>query len=134
MEDVMSRTKFAAIVLATAALAASLSFAFAPRTARAGGGVTPYASGSQQISSGPGVYAQTSSEYAGSWSWTQQSASYDYYWYLFQSNGTLELSGHKALGGGDSKNVAPNIYYFKEYNNEPAGSGRINVLSVTYCC
>jgi hypothetical protein len=129
----MSRTKFTAIVLATAALAASLSFTLKTSAARAGG-ITPYASGSQQISSGPGVYAQTAAEYAGSWSWTQQSASYDYYWYIFQSNGTLALSDHRPLGGGDSKNLTPNIYYFKEYNNEPAGSGRINVLSVTYCC
>jgi X-X-X-Leu-X-X-Gly heptad repeat protein len=130
----MSRTMFAAIVLATAALAAALSFALTTGAARADGGITPYASGSQQISSGPGVYAQTADEYAGSWSWTQQSASYDYYWYIFQSNGTLALSGHKSLGGGDSKNLTPNIYYFKGYNNEPSGSGRINVLSGTYCC
>jgi hypothetical protein len=92
------------------------------------------ASGSQQISSSPGVYAQTTNEYAGNWSWSQDSASWDYYWYVFHANGTLAGSGHKATGGGGSWTGSANIYYFKEYNNEPAGSGRINILTVTYCC
>lgn len=97
-------------------------------------GPTPFASGHQTISSGPGVYAQTTSEYAGSWSWTQNSASYDYYWYVFHNNGALAGSGHNPTGGGGSWSGTPNIYYFKEYNNEPAGSGRVNILGVDYCC
>jgi len=99
-----------------------------------GGNITPYASGNQVIQSGPGVYAQTTAEYAGSWVWSQQSAPYDYYWYVFHSSGTLAASGHKATGGGDSWSGAANIYYLKEYNNEAGGSGHINILSVDYCC
>jgi hypothetical protein len=99
-----------------------------------GGTARPFASGNQVIQSGPGVYAQTTDEYAASWVWSQQSAPYDYYWYVFQSNGTLVGNGHKPTGGGGSWSGAANIYYFKEYNNEPAGSGHINVLSVDYCC
>jgi hypothetical protein len=134
----VSRTRFTFYAMTAAVIAAAGAFAMATATARAGdgGGVgfSIQQSGNQQISSGPGVYAQTTAEYAGSWSWSQLSASYDYYWYIFQSNGTLAASGHRATGGGDSRNLTPNIYYFKEYNNEPAGSGRINVLSVDYCC
>lgn len=125
----MNAMRFCFLAAATA-LAAVAAFAV---SARAGGGVTPFASGSQQISSSPGVYAQTTAEYAGTWSWAQDSASYDYYWYLFRTSGTLEASGHKA-GGGGSWSGAANIYYFKEYNNEPLGSGHINILNVTYCC
>jgi hypothetical protein len=99
-----------------------------------GGGVTPFASGQQVISSGPGVYAQTSTEYSSSWGWSQDSGPYDYYWYLFTAGGSLQANGHKATGGGDDWSGAANNYYFKEYNNEPVGSGRINVLSVNYCC
>jgi hypothetical protein len=99
-----------------------------------GGPITPYASSNQVIQSGPGVYAQTTAEYAGSWSWNQTSAPYDYYWYVFRSSGTLVTSGHRSSGGGDSWSGPPNIYYFKEYNNEPAGSVHINILSVDYCC
>jgi hypothetical protein len=112
--------------------AATATFALA--NARAGSGPIAYASGHQQISSSPGVYAQTTSEYAGSWSWTQDSAAWDYYWYVFHNDGTLAGSGHKQNGGGDSWSGAPNIYYFKEYNNEPLGSGRVNILGVDYCC
>jgi hypothetical protein len=114
---------------------ATLSSYAAARTGRAvTGGVTPYASGYQNIASNPGVYAQTTDEYAGSWSWTQTSASYDYYWYIFTSGGTLSGSGHNASGGGGNWSGTPNVYYFKEYNNEPLGSGRVNKLQVTYCC
>jgi len=117
------------------AVAFALLGAVASYQARAGGGgVTPFASGYQTISSNPGVYAQTTPEYAGSWSWVQISASYDYYWYIFTSGGTLAGSGHKANGGGGSWSGAGNIYYFKEYNNEPIGSGRINSIQVSYCC
>jgi hypothetical protein len=132
----MGRTRLAVTAAGAALVAGTAAFTIAG-TARAGGGgggVSPQAVGTQQVSSGPGVYDQTASEYAGSWAWSQLSASYDYYWYIFQSNGTLALSGHKALGGGDNKTLTPNIYYFKEYNNEPVGSGRINTLSVDYCC
>jgi len=80
------------------------------------------------------VYDQTSDEYADSWSWTQQSAPYAYYWYVFHSSGALESSGHKPTGGGGSWTGAANVYYFKEYNDEPAGSGHINILDVDYCC
>lgn len=96
--------------------------------------VHPLNSGSQQVSSGPGVYAQTTDEYAGSWWWSQISASYDYYWYIFTSGGALAGSGHNPSGGGGSWSGTPNIYYFKEYNDEPAGSGHTNVLTVNYCC
>jgi hypothetical protein len=99
-----------------------------------GGDVRPLASGNQVIQSSPGVYDQTTSEYAGSWVWSQASAPYDYYYYLFRSNGTLVTSGHKPTGGGGSWSGAANVYYFKEYNNEAVGSGHINVLSVDYCC
>jgi hypothetical protein len=135
----MTTRKFGATATALSLITAAATFAIASGPARAngapgGGGVTPQAIGNQQISSGPGVYAQTTNEYATSWAWSQVSASYDYYWYIFQSNGTLTASGHRASGGGDSRTVPGNIYYFKEYNNEPTGSGRINVLSVDYCC
>jgi hypothetical protein len=116
----------AGIVALLAAVITAVAFA--------GGGVTPYASGNQVIQSGPGVYAQTAAEYAGSWDWSQQSAPYDYYWYVFHSSGTLAGSGHNATGGGGSWSGAANIYYLKEYNNEPAGSGHVNILSVDYCC
>jgi hypothetical protein len=99
-----------------------------------GGPITPYASNNQVIQSGPGVYAQTTAEYAGSWVWSQQSAPFNYYWYLFHSSGTLVASRHMTAGGGDSWTGTPNIYYLKEYNNEPSGSGHINILSVDYCC
>jgi hypothetical protein len=95
---------------------------------------TPFASGYQTVSSGPHVYDQTTSEYAGSWNWAQTSASYDYYWYVFHNDGTLAGNGHNASGGGGSWSGAANVYYFKEYNNEPLGSGHINILSVNYCC
>lgn len=97
-------------------------------------GVHPYATGTQTISSGPHVYAQTTAEYSSSWSWVQQSPSYDYYWYIYTSGGTLVASGHKASGGGGNWSGAANIYYFKEYNNEPLGSGHVNTLQVSYCC
>jgi hypothetical protein len=96
--------------------------------------VHPFATGTQTISSGPGVYAQTTSEYAASWTWTQLSASYDYYWYLFTSGGTLTASGHKASGGNGGWSGVADVYYLKEYNNEASGSGHINVLQVNYCC
>jgi hypothetical protein len=133
----MGRTRLAVIAVAAALTAGTAAFTIAAGSALAksgGDGVSPLAAGTQQISSGPGVYAQTAAEYAGSWSWSQQSASYDYYWYIFQSNGTLVMSDHRALGGGDHKTLTPNVYYFKEYNNEPVGSSRINTLSVDYCC
>jgi hypothetical protein len=114
------------VIVATAA-----SYAAAPVRA---GAVNPYATGSQTISSGPHVYAQTTDEYSSSWSWVQQSPSYDYYWYIYTSGGTLVASGHNASGGGGSWSGSPNIYYFKEYNNEPLGSGDINKLQVSYCC
>ena len=79
---------------------------FAATGAFAGGTPPPPASGHQNISSGPGVYAQTTSEYAGSWSWAQLSASYDYYWYIFRSSGTLVANGHNPSGGGGSWNGA----------------------------
>jgi hypothetical protein len=120
------------LLIAAGAIAAAATFALA--SAHASTGPTPYASSSQTISSGPGVYAQTTSEYAGSWNWTQQSAAWDYYWYVFHNNGTLAASGHNSAGGGGSWPGAPNIYYFKEYNNEPLGSGHINILAVDYCC
>lgn len=119
-------------VIALAAITAAATFALT--NAHAGGGPIGFAQGHQQISSGPGVYAQTTSEYAGSWIWTQESAAWDYYWYVFHNNGTLAGSGHNANGGGGSWSGAPNIYYFKEYNNEPLGSGHVNVLGVDYCC
>jgi hypothetical protein len=115
------------------AVAAALAAGASSYGATASSGPTPYASGHQVISSGPGVYAQTSDEYAGSWNWRQTSAGWDYYWYVFTSGGTLAGNGHIA-GGNGSWSGTPNIYYFKEYNNEPSGSGRINVLDVTYCC
>ena len=96
--------------------------------------VTPDATGAQTISSGPHVYAQTTDEYSSSWSWVQQSPSYDYYWYIYTSGGTLVASGHNAFGGGGRWTGPANIYYFKEYNNEPVGSDRINTLQVSYCC
>jgi hypothetical protein len=134
----MGKTRLTGIAVAAALAAGAAAFTISAGTAHAGGsgagGVSPQAVGTQQVSSGPGVYDQTTSQYAGSWAWSQLSASYDYYWYIFQSNGTLALSGHKALGGGDNKTLTPNIYYFKEYNNEPLGSARINTLSVDYCC
>jgi hypothetical protein len=102
--------------------------------AGAASGPSPYASGTQTVSSGPHVYDQTTDEYAGSWNWAQNSASYDYYWYVFHSDGTLAANGHNPSGGGGSWSGAANIYYFKEYNNEPLGSGHINILSVSYCC
>lgn len=117
------------IALVVAALAVTVAFG----RARAGGPPPP-ASGFQDISSSPGVYAQTTDEYAGTWDWTQLSASYDYYWYVFTSGGTLTASGHKPSGGGGHWAGTPNVYYFKEYNNEPVGSGRINSLQVSYCC
>ena len=123
-----------AVAVAAMVIAAAGTFSFTAVSASARSAVIPDASGTQQISSGPGVYAQTTDEYAGSWSWTQLSASYDYYWYIFQSNGSLAASGHNPYGGGGSKTLPANIYYFKEYNNEPAGSGHINILSVDYCC
>jgi hypothetical protein len=123
------------IAAITVIASASLTFAIAPATAhQSSGGVTPLASGSQVVQSGPGVYGQTTSEYAGSWWWSQDSAAYDYYWYVFQSNGVLAGSNHNQNGGGGSWSGAANIYYFKEYNNEPVGSGRINKLTVNYCC
>lgn len=127
------RSGKAITVFACAALAAA-TFAFTAAAGGGGGGVTTFANGSQQISSGPGVYAQTANEYSNTWVWTQDSAAYDYYWYLFRSSGVLEASGHKASGGNGSWNGAANIYYFKEYNNEPVGSARINILTVSYCC
>lgn len=120
-----------AVIVLSAFVAAVASFA---ATRAFGGGPTTFASGHQTVSSGPGVYDQTTSEYAGSWSWAQQSASYDYYWYVFRNNGTLVASGHNPSGGGGSWNGAANIYYFKEYNNEPVGSGHVNILGVDYCC
>jgi hypothetical protein len=120
------------LLLALTVLAAATAFSY--EYAAAGGGVNPMASGYQNIASNPGVYAQTTSEYAGSWDWIQLSASYDYYWYIFTSGGTLTASGHKPSGGGGNWSGAPNIYYFKEYNNEPVGSGRVNSLQVSYCC
>jgi hypothetical protein len=119
------------LIAVLAVVAAATSFA---ATAALAGGPTPRASGHQNISSGPGVYAQTTDEYAGSWSWAQLSASYDYYWYIFRSTGVLVANGHNPTGGGGSWNGAPNIYYFKEYNNEPSGSGHVNILGVDYCC
>jgi hypothetical protein len=120
---------------AVVAIFAVLISATATYVAQAGnGGVIRYATGTQTIQSGPGVYAQTSAEYSASWSWIQQSASYDYYWYVFASGGTLAGSGHKAGGGDGNWSGAANIYYFKEYNNEPAGSGHLNILQVSYCC
>jgi hypothetical protein len=128
----LSNRAIAAAALAVMALVGS---AITAQRGQAGGpGVIGYAVGNQNIQSSPGVYAQTTNEYATSWTWSQQSASYDYYWYLFHSNGVLEASGHKATGGGGSWSGAGNIYYFKEYNNEASGSGHINVLSVDYCC
>lgn len=114
-----------------AVIGASVAYVATPQKA---GAVIPYASGSQTISSGPHVYAQTTDEYSSSWSWVQQSPSYDYYWYIYTSSGTLVASGHNATGGGGNWSGPSNIYYFKEYNNEPLGSGHVNKLQVSYCC
>jgi hypothetical protein len=122
------------IAVMTVITSASFTFAIAPAIAHQSSGITPFASGSQVVQSGPGVYAQTTDEYAGSWWWSQDSAAYDYYWYVFHSNGVLAGSNHNSSGGGGSWSGAANIYYFKEYNNEPSGSGRINKLTVNYCC
>jgi hypothetical protein len=119
-------------VVGAACTAACASFGIS--TALGDGGVTPMASGNQVVQSGPGVYDQTTAEYAGSWVWSQQSATYDYWWYIFHSGGALQASGHKATGGGGSWSGSPAIYYFKEYNAEPLGSGHNNILSVDYCC
>src|SRR5690348_3968076 len=100
----------------------------------ASGGPHPFANGSQRVQSSPGVYDQTTNEYSTSWSWSQASSGYDYYWYVFTSGGSLVGSGHKQTGGGGNWSGAANVYSFKEYNNEPAGSGHINVLDVLYCC
>jgi hypothetical protein len=121
----------AGAVLLVLLIALTAAYAFAPPSARA---VNPYATGAQTISSSPHVYAQTAAEYSSSWSWVQQSPSYDYYWYIYTSGGTLVASGHNASGGGGSWSGPANIYYFKEYNNEPLGSGHINTLQVSYCC
>jgi hypothetical protein len=118
-------------------LVASAVLAFTANPIRAGGGgggVTPFATGSPTVSSGPGVYGQTTNEYSNSWMWSQSSPAYDYYWYLFTSGGSLVASGHKPTGGGGSWSGAANVMYFKEYNNEAPGSGHTNVLQVDYCC
>lgn len=120
-------------MLVAISLVTALVVGFGAYQAAASGPIA-YANGHQVISSSPGVYAQTTDEYAGSWSWRQTSAAWDYYWYIFTSGGTLAGSGHAATGGPGSWPGSPNIYYFKEYNNEPAGSGRTNVLDVSYCC
>jgi hypothetical protein len=119
-------------VVGAACSAACATFGIS--TASGGAGVTPAAVGNQVIASGPHVYNQTTAEYAGSWSWSQRSATYDYYWYMFRSDGALQQSGHNPTGGGGSWSGAPAIYYFKEYNNEPLGSGHNNIISVDYCC
>ena len=89
----MGTGRFLAVTLLTALAAGASAFLIGAGTAHArsttGGGVIAEAFGNQQISSSPGVYAQTTSEYSTCWSWSQLSASYDYYWYIFQSNGTL---------------------------------------------
>jgi hypothetical protein len=98
------------------------------------GGPNRDATGMQEIQSGPGVYAQTSNEYSSSWNWVQASSAYDYYWYIFTSGGTLVANGHKPSGGNGSWSGGANVYYFKEYNNEPIGSGHVNVIDASYCC
>lgn len=126
-----------AIAAAIVGIAGSASYGIASAVAvgpSSAPGPIPYASGNQRVSSGPGVYAQTTAEYAGSWNWSQDSASYDYYWYVFRTNGTLAGNGHNPAGGGGGWSGAPNNYYFKEYNNEPLGSGHVNILTVSYCC
>jgi hypothetical protein len=124
----------AAVAAATFAVSALSAGGPPPPHGGGGGTVTPMASGNQIVSSGPGVYDQTSAEYSTSWDWAQDSGPYDYYWYIFTVGGTLAKSGHNASGGGGSWSGVANNYYFKEYNNEPIGSGHINVLSVNYCC
>jgi hypothetical protein len=124
--------RFTGLVVFAVVASAAITYFAHPGSA---GVITPYATGSQTIQSGPGVYAQTTPEYSGSWSWVQQSASYAYYWYLFTSGGTLVKSGSAPAGGnGSTGSVPANVYYFKEYNNEPAGSGHLNILTVSYCC
>jgi hypothetical protein len=127
--------RFAVLVVAGLLASAVGTYLALPGNA---GVVRPYASGTQTVKSNPGVYDQTAPEYSSSWSWIQQSASFDYYWYVFTSGGTLSGSGHNSSGGGGNwptSGVAPaNVYYFKEYNNEPAGSGHLNILAATYCC
>jgi hypothetical protein len=125
-----------ALLVAFGAFAIAASAGGPPPAGRGGGGggVTPFASGTQTVSSGPGVYDQTTAEYSSSWVWSQDSAPYDYYWYIFTAGGTLMKNGRDSSGGGGSWSGAANNYYFKEYNNEPIGSGHINVLSVNYCC
>lgn len=125
-------TRWLFTLVAVACASAFASFAIG--TATGGGKATKDASGNQVVQSGPHVYDQTTAEYAGSWIWSQQSANYDYYYYIFLSSGSLATSGHNASGGGGSWSGAPTVYYFKEYNNEPLGSGHNNILSVDYCC
>jgi hypothetical protein len=123
-----------ALFVGTASFAISASAGPPPLNGGGGGTVSPMASGNQTVTSGPGVYDQTSVEYSASWSWSQTSGPWDYYWYIFTSGGTLLKNGRDQFGGGGSWSGPANSYYFKEYNNEPVGSGHINVLSVDYCC
>lgn len=129
----MVHKRFGAALVACALISGVSAYGVA-RASSNDGSVRPMATGSQQISSGPGVYAQTTAEYATDWSWNQNSAAYAYHWYIFTSGGSLVANGYAPSGGGGDKSVQANIDYFKEYNDEPGGSGLINVLTVNYCC
>jgi len=64
---------------------------------------------------GTNVYADSSAQYANYWQWSDSSSAQPFYWYLKRTNNTNAVSGY-STGGGGSRTLAANVYYFKVQN------------------
>lgn len=88
-------------------------------TPPAASGVGALANGCQRVPAtgyiGTNVYAESSAEYANFWEWSDSSSAQPFYWYLKRTNDTNADSGYSS-GGGSSRTLAANVYYFKVQN------------------
>ncbi len=68
---------------------------------------------------GTNVYANSTAQYANYWSWSEASSAQAFYWYIKKTDNTtiaFDFSG----GGGGSRSVAANVYYWKVQNQGAA--------------
>ena len=84
-----------------------------------GSGIGTLANGCQRVPGtgyiGTNVYADSSAEYANFWRWSDSSSTQPFFWYLKRTDNSNADSGY-STGGGGSRTLAANVYYFKVQN------------------
>lgn len=64
---------------------------------------------------GTNVYANSTAQYANYWSWSEASSAQAFYWYIKKTDNTT-VAFDFSSGGGGSRSVAANVYYWKVQN------------------